>query len=167
MHCLSSAPRAAVGAAAADGVVPSAQARFADIVKYHCDELQLEPVGGDYRAKLPRAPSPSFFWPLGEQTSAALDARFESLAGGRSTRRVREPLVAGREIELTSAGGVARVGFNDLCDKALGAADYIAIAQRYDTLVIDDVPQVRCETRRDAPRSNEIARDHSRLPESP
>jgi len=37
--------------------------------------------------------------------------------------------------------GVARFGFEDICGVALGARDYLRIAEAYHTVLIDDVPQ--------------------------
>jgi cell division protein ZapE len=39
-----------------------------------------------------------------------------------------------------AAGRVARFGFADLCEKPVAAREYLAIADRYDTIFIDHVP---------------------------
>ena len=48
--------------------------------------------------------------------------------------------------------GVARISFDDLCNKPLAAADYIEIALRYKGIIIDKIPKLndnlRNETRR-------------------
>ncbi len=36
--------------------------------------------------------------------------------------------------------GAARFSFAALCEAPLGARDYLKLAHRYDTLMIDDVP---------------------------
>ena len=47
----------------------------------------------------------------------------------------------GRKIFIPKAcDGVARVGFDDLCRKPLAAADFLAIAERYRSIIISDVP---------------------------
>ena len=46
-----------------------------------------------------------------------------------------------------AALGVARLSFADLCERPTGPADYLAIAQSFHTLVIDDVPVLRAEQR--------------------
>jgi cell division protein ZapE len=47
-------------------------------------------------------------------------------------RRIRAPL---------AAMGAARFPFAELCEKPLGARDYLRIAHAFDTIVIDGVPQ--------------------------
>jgi cell division protein ZapE len=39
-----------------------------------------------------------------------------------------------------AALGAARFSFRDLCEKPLGASDYIAIAERYPTVFIEHIP---------------------------
>ena len=52
-----------------------------------------------------------------------------------------EIVVKGRQVEVPlAAGEAARFRFADLCEKPLGARDYLAIAARYDTIFIDHVP---------------------------
>ncbi|NVN13372.1 AFG1/ZapE family ATPase, partial [Nguyenibacter vanlangensis] len=41
-----------------------------------------------------------------------------------------------------AAGPVARFTFADLCGRALGAGDYLALATRFAALVLDDVPRL-------------------------
>ena len=48
--------------------------------------------------------------------------------------------------------GVARFDFADLCVRALGAADYLAIAWHYHTVIIANVPQLGPEMRNEAKR---------------
>ena len=51
-----------------------------------------------------------------------------------------------------AADGVARFRFADLCEKPLGAADYLAIAGLYHTLVLADVPALGPAKRNEAVR---------------
>ena len=39
-----------------------------------------------------------------------------------------------------TAGGMARATFEELCARPLGPQDYLAIAERFHTVFIDDVP---------------------------
>lgn len=61
--------------------------------------------------------------------------------------------VQAREVHIpASHGDVARFGFDDLCAKPLGAADYEAIAQEFTTVFIDDIPELVPEKRNEAKR---------------
>ncbi|MGO7388976.1 AFG1/ZapE family ATPase, partial [Rhizobium ruizarguesonis] len=40
-----------------------------------------------------------------------------------------------------------RFSFADLCDKPLGAVDFLAIAERYDTVFVDHIPLLGPEKR--------------------
>jgi cell division protein ZapE len=80
-----------------------------------------------------------YFAPLGPEARSGVDAAWTRLATGPGTPLVLE--VQGREVRLPAHDGrIARAGFADLCAKPLGAADYLAIAEAVDWLLLDDVP---------------------------
>ena len=60
--------------------------------------------------------------------------------------------IKGRQILVPSAGGVARKSFDELCGEPLGPADYLAIAERYHTLILDDIPRMGEELKSEARR---------------
>ncbi|MEJ2036361.1 MAG: cell division protein ZapE, partial [Maritimibacter sp.] len=93
----------------------------------------------DYRQdKL--AGSQTYFTPLGRAAREGVEAIWQRFAAGGDVR----PLVLNvkrREVELPAfCSGVARASFYDLCAKPLGAADYLAIADRVRVLILDDIP---------------------------
>ncbi|MGD9512390.1 MAG: cell division protein ZapE, partial [Geminicoccaceae bacterium] len=51
-----------------------------------------------------------------------------------------------------AAAGVARFEFADLCNRPLGAADYLALTERYHTLFLDHVPELTPNRRNEARR---------------
>lgn len=50
------------------------------------------------------------------------------------------------------AAGVARFTFEELCARPLGAADYLAIASRFHTVLLDRVPKLQIDKRNEAKR---------------
>ena len=49
--------------------------------------------------------------------------------------------VLGRTLVVPQAArGVARFSFDELCDRPLAAADYLAVAQEFHTVLIDHIP---------------------------
>ena len=102
----------------------------------------------DHRRGLDRA-EPRYFTPLGRKADAAMDEAWRVLAGGDGEEA--SIAVLGRALPIPRAGGgAARFSFDDLCKAALGAADYLALARAYHTVLIDHVPAppVRDEARR-------------------
>lgn len=81
----------------------------------------------------------SYFVLHGPKARAALDAVWKTLtddAGAPLVLRVK-----GRDVVLPKFhNGVARARFFDLCSAALGAADYLAIAEAVSVLVLEDIP---------------------------
>ena len=51
-----------------------------------------------------------------------------------------------------AARGVARFSFDDLCARPLAANDYLAVARRYHTLVLEGVPKLSARLHNEARR---------------
>ena len=51
-----------------------------------------------------------------------------------------------------AVGRAARFSFADLCEKPLGAADYLEILTHYDTLFVDHIPLLGAERRNETKR---------------
>ncbi len=111
---------------------------FIALLKERCAVVRLDALT-DYRLeKLVRAPV--YYTPLGEKADAALDAAFLSLTGVPRGGLVAIELL-GRELQVPQAvDGVARFPFDDLCRKPLGSPDYLEIAERFHTVLIDRIP---------------------------
>jgi cell division protein ZapE len=61
--------------------------------------------------------------------------------------------VLGRDVVIErTAGGLARAAFAELCERPLGPQDYLAIAERFHTLFIDDIPRLTSDHRQTARR---------------
>jgi cell division protein ZapE len=93
------------------------------------------------------AAAPVYYAPLGPQSDKAMDAAFARLTAGVAP--TSETLdVQGRKITAPrQAMGVARFTFEELCKAPLGAADYLTLARRYPTVLVDRVPRMGMDER--------------------
>ncbi|WP_048644983.1 cell division protein ZapE [Nitratireductor soli] len=123
---------------------------FIGILKQHARVLKLD-ADTDYRLrKLNRIPV--YMTPDDEAADRQMDEAWEALVDGRQAEP-RTLTVKGRKLAvLRAVGTAARFSFAELCEKPLGARDYLAIAGAFDTLFIDHVPVM------DLPRRNEAKR---------
>lgn len=96
--------------------------------------------------------TPVYHVPVDEKAAAALDEAFERLSGS-ARGAPAEIEVAGRKVPVPEqAKGVARFAFADLCAQALAANDYLALAERYHTVVLAGVPRLGPANRNEARR---------------
>jgi cell division protein ZapE len=80
--------------------------------------------------------------PADEMSRRELDKAFLRLTGGSAIRPV-SLTVMGRDLVVPQASdGVARFDFDRLCNTALGAGDYLAIATHFHTLVLVGIPRL-------------------------
>jgi cell division protein ZapE len=122
---------------------------FIDLIGRHMDVLALD-ARADYR-RLKPADATTWFAPLGPAADAGMDAAFADLTAGSRPGAAEVPF-RGRRIHVPlAAAGVARFSFDDLCARPLAAADYLALAGLYHTVLVDHVP-VLDETRRNETR---------------
>lgn len=105
----------------------------------------------DYRLERLTA-APVYYAPLNRTADAAMDKAWQRLTRGvRDTPDVLT--VQGRELPVRRhAAGCARFSFSELCDRPLGAGDYLAIARRYHTVLLDCVPTLTPANRNAAKR---------------
>ncbi len=105
----------------------------------------------DFRLeKLARAPV--YYCPDDARAEAALDTAFRSLTGVERGAPMDIALL-GRSLRVPQAfDGVARFTFDDLCRRPLGAADHLAVAERFHTVVVDRIPSLGPDERNEARR---------------
>lgn len=123
---------------------------FVALVEAHMDVVEIA-AAKDFRLdKL--AGRPLYFSPCDGQGKAAVEAHWDRLTGhhpGAPTTLA----VKGRDVSVPMASmGVARFRFQDLCEKPLGAADYLAVARAFHTVILDDVPVLTPARRNEARR---------------
>ncbi len=123
---------------------------FVALLKERLDVIELD-AGVDYR-RLAMAGMRVWHTPAGRAAASALDAAFARLTGG-DAGRAQKLVVKGRDVIVPRAAmGIARFGFAELCSRALGAEDYIAVARRFHTLILDDIPRLGPDRRDEAKR---------------
>lgn len=123
---------------------------FIALLKDRLDVLELD-AARDYR--LDRLTNARVYHsPLGPEADAAMDRAWTAMIAG--SRDKAETLhVKGRGVVAPrTARGLARFTFADLCEAALGASDYLAIARRYSAVFIDRIPLLSPEQRNEAKR---------------
>jgi cell division protein ZapE len=118
---------------------------FIALLKRHAGVMALDSPT-DYRMeKLNRMPV--YLTPLSVDADRLMDEAWEVVTRGKPDAS-DAVAVKGRQVVVPrAAGAAARFSFADLCDAPLGARDYLAIADKYDTIFIDRVP-VLDQTRR-------------------
>jgi len=105
----------------------------------------------DHRLRQLQA-APVYYTPLGEAADAGIEAAWQRLTGAAKGRET-VLTVQGRELVLKqTAAGTARTSFARLCANALGPADYLRLSHAFQTLILEDVPQLGPHNRNEAKR---------------
>lgn len=90
---------------------------------------------------------PAYFHPLGSEATRQLQGIFFRLTDEAEPESIDLP-VQGRTLRIMHAAkGAGFFNFEELCGQPMGAADYIAIAQRLHTVLIDNVPKMQADRR--------------------
>lgn len=123
---------------------------FIALVHEHMDTLELK-AAKDFRLdKL--SGRPLYFSPCDAVAAAAIEDHWQRLTGHQPAAPVALE-VKGRKVAVPAASmGVARFSFDDLCERPLGASDYLQIARAFHTVVIEGVPVLTPERRNAARR---------------
>ena len=125
---------------------------FIELLKQKLYVLELD-SGRDYRLARLRGKQ-VYHYPLGEAAHRALDATFGQLTDFATGERT-SLTVKGRSLMVPRAArNVAWFGFADLCGQPLGAADYLAIAERFAAVIVEGIPRLPRERRDEARRFN-------------
>ncbi len=134
----------------ADGINRALFLPFIDRIKARCEVHELVATR-DYRLER-LAEAPVWIVPPGPGADAAMDRAFERLTLGAQPQSCTLTL-KGRGLTVPrEAAGVARFDFADLCDRPLGAQDYLLIASTFHTVMIDDIPALSPDKRNQAIR---------------
>lgn len=123
---------------------------FIDLLKQKLDVLHLDSQT-DYRMDRLNQ-MPVYVTPLGAEANAALEKDFSALTEGEDASSTTIEAQGRTTAIPRAAKGVAFVDFKSLCGVPLGAADYLALASDFHTVILADVPQLTKEKRNEAKR---------------
>lgn len=123
---------------------------FIDLLKKRMDVAALNSET-DYR-RLFLSEEGTYFHPLNSNTRKKANDVFAKLT--QKERPYRKIIkVKGRNIVVnTTAAGVARFPFSQLCENPHGAEDYLAIADHFHTVFLENVPKLTYDRRNEAKR---------------
>ena len=118
---------------------------FIALIKDKLDVLELD-AARDYRLQRIKDMR-TYFHPLGDLAARHMKESFARLTGGAAPRP-DHLIVQERRLDVPrQAEGVAWFDFDELCVRPLGAADYLAIATHFNTVLIDCVPTLSADQR--------------------
>ena len=113
---------------------------FIAMIKERLDVFMMD-AGRDFRRERMRGLR-TWHVPADDFSRRALDEAFERLTGGIRPRPITLTVMGRSLVVPLATEGVARFDFETLCGTALGAGDYLAIATRFHTLILDDIPRL-------------------------
>ncbi|XP_051510891.1 lactation elevated protein 1 homolog B-like [Myxocyprinus asiaticus] len=127
-----------------NGLQRAAFVPFIGVLKEHCHTISLD-TGIDYRTREMELAGRLYFISSEPDAENAVNTLFEELAYRQNdVTRPRVLNVQGREVTLSrTCGTIADCTFQELCERPMGAGDYLEIARQFDTVIIRHVPQLR------------------------
>ncbi len=121
--------------------------------------MEVIPLNGPVDYRLDRlGGAPTWYVPNGPAATQALSDAFFRLTDFPVEDRVRVPsetiaVPGGRTLFVPKAvKGVAVFSFTRLCRQPLGAADYLAVARKFHTVILVGIPRMGPENRNEAAR---------------
>jgi cell division protein ZapE len=114
---------------------------FIDLIQQNMDVEELQ-AAKDFRLEK-LSGRPLYFTPADAKATAEMDRLWNELTGQHPGASV-ELEVKGRTLRVPQASmGVARFTFAELCEQPLGTLDYLHIARRFHTVLIDGIPALK------------------------
>jgi cell division protein ZapE len=123
---------------------------FIDMLKARMD---ITPVLGahDYRLDRLRA-TRTWFLPIDPDNEREFDALWRDMLGHDAETGATLEVLGRKEHWPRAAGGRLRAHFQSLCAQALGPQDYLAIAETFHTVFVEQVPRLTPDKRDQARR---------------
>lgn len=123
---------------------------FIDLIKDRLDVVSLESPT-DYRLGRVKAHE-TFLTPISPETDARLQDLWQRLTDTEKGQPSDLDFL-GRKLHVPQAAhGCARFSFAELCEQPLGPPDYLALAQNFQILFLEHIPELSPERRNEAKR---------------
>jgi cell division protein ZapE len=123
---------------------------FIAMIEERLDLVALEGPR-DYRRERMNGMS-LYLTPLGREAETGMNEAWTRLAEGAKGAPEVLDVLERKLLVSEAANGVARFSFEALCGANLGAGDYLALARRYHTILLDRIPRLPPEKRNEARR---------------
>jgi cell division protein ZapE len=124
---------------------------FIEMIKRRCEVVEVDGPR-DFRLDRLRGQQAYFFPASDPEARAGFDALWAKLTHGMSAREAALTVNA-RKLHLAHAcGPMLRTSFAEMCVANNGPADYLAIAERFTTVFIENVPVLSPDRRNEARR---------------
>ncbi|WP_234684319.1 cell division protein ZapE [Bradyrhizobium monzae] len=129
------------------------RALFLPFIKQITDHMDVSRLDARTDFRLEKLQGvPMWLTPADGDAAAALDRAWSKMTGNAKCKS-RDIAIKGRTLHVPcSADGVARFPFADLCEKPLGASDYLRLAHDYHTILVDHIPVMDISQRNAAKR---------------
>ena len=127
--------------------------RFLPVIEMLKDRLDIMELDGgtDFRLRQLEA-APVYYTPLSADAELAMNKAWDRLTSGAVPQHCVLD-VKGRSLTVErEAAGVARFTFLELCARPLGPADYLTLADRFHTVLLEYVPKLSPDKRNEAKR---------------
>jgi cell division protein ZapE len=127
--------------------------RFLPFIERLKGELDVVSLAGPTDYRLERLQNlPVYYCPDDAKAKAALAMIFALLTDDAKGAADELEIGSRRLVVPRAARGVAWFDFATLCEQALGAADYLALADRYHSVILESVPALTREKHNEARR---------------
>jgi cell division protein ZapE len=113
---------------------------FIALIRQRLDIVMMD-AGRDFRRERMRGMR-TWHVPADDFSRRALDEAFARLTDGVPAHPMNLNVMGRVLVVPRAAAGVARFEFSELCERPLGAGDYLAIATNFHTLVLDGIPRL-------------------------
>ena len=105
------------------------------------EKMQVIELDGGHDYRLERMDGVNvYITPLGPEADTAMDAAWQRLTDAKRGVPTTMTVLERKLVVPQTANGVARFTFDALCREPLGAADYLALAKAFHTIMIDRIP---------------------------